>query len=111
MLGRDDDRGRPHRLAVDILQRHLALGIGPEQRRRAGVARLGQRAQDRVRVIDRRRHQLGRLAAGIAEHHALVAGALVLVAGGVDALRDIRRLLVDQAFDRRRAASGSLSCS
>ncbi len=52
-----------------------------------------------MRELDRRRHQLGRLAAGIAEHDALVARALVLVAGGIDALGDIGRLLVDQAFD------------
>ena len=36
--------------------------------------------QDLVRVIDRRRHQFRRLAAGVAEHDALVARALVLVA-------------------------------
>src|SRR5690349_20355154 len=52
-----------------------------------------------MRILDRRRHQLFGLAAGIAEHDALVARAFVLVAGGVDALRDIGRLLVDQAFD------------
>ena len=65
------------------------------------MARLGQRAQDLVRVKDRRRHQLRRVAAGKAEHHALVAGALVLVARGIDALRDIARLVVDVAIDRR----------
>ena len=52
-----------------------------------------------MRVIDRRRHQLGRLAAGVAEHDALVAGALVLVAGGVDALGDVGGLRVQQHFD------------
>ena len=50
-------------------------------------------------VVDRRRHQLRRLAAGIAEHDALVAGALVLVAGGVDALGDIGRLGVEEDLD------------
>ena len=45
-------------------------------------------------IVDRRRHQLRRLAAGVAEHDALVAGALVLVAGGVDALGDVGRLRV-----------------
>ena len=89
MLDRDDDLGRPHRLAVDILQGHLAFRVGAQQRRLSGMPRLGQRAQDGMRVKDRRRHQFRRLVAGIAEHHALVAGALVLVARGVDALRDI----------------------
>ncbi len=63
------------------------------------MARVGERFQDGVGVVDRRRHQLLGLAAGIAEHDALVAGALVLVAGGIDALRDIRRLLVHMAVD------------
>ena len=80
MLGRDHDRGRPDRLAVDILQGDLALGVGPEAGLGAGMAGLGQGAQDLMGVIDRRRHELRRLAAGIAEHDALVAGALVLVA-------------------------------
>ena len=39
---------------------------------------------------DGSRHQLGGLVGGIAEHHALVAGA-----AGVNALRDVARLLVD----------------
>jgi hypothetical protein len=55
--------------------------------------------EDLVRIVDRRRHQLRRLAAGIAEHDALVAGALVLVAGGVDALGDVGRLAVQQHVD------------
>ena len=50
-------------------------------------------------VVDRRRHQLGRLAAGIAEHDALVARALILVAGGVDALGDVGGLGVQQHVD------------
>ena len=43
-------------------------------------------------VVDRRRHQRRGLVAGIAEHDALVAGTLVLVAGGIDALGDMGRL-------------------
>ncbi len=50
-------------------------------------------------VIERRRHQLRRLAAGVAEHDALVARALILVAGRVDALRDIGGLGVKQHLD------------
>ena len=41
-----------------------------------------------------------RLVAGEAEHDALVARALVLVAGGVDASGDVRRLGVQQHLDR-----------
>jgi len=49
-----------------------------------------------MRVVDRRRHQVGRLVAGIAEHQALVAGAgvEVVVAGVVHALGDVVALLV-----------------
>ena len=49
--------------------------------------------------MDRRRHQRVGLAAGIAEHDALVAGAFVLVAGGVDADGDVGGLRVDQDLD------------
>ena len=57
-----------------------------------------------VRVVDRRRHQVGRLVAGVAEHQALVAGAgvEVVVAGVVDALGDVVALLV--VADHHRAA-------
>src|SRR6266851_8972505 len=101
VLRRDDDRGGADRLAVDILQADLALGVGTEQRRLAGMTVIRQRLEDGVGVVDRRRHQLRRLGAGIAEHDALVAGALVLVAGGIDALCDVGRLLVNVAGDLR----------
>ena len=52
-----------------------------------------------MRIVDRRRHQLGRFAAGIAEHNALVAGALVLVAGGIDARAMSTRLGMQQHLD------------
>ena len=58
--------------------------------------------------MDRRRHQLRRFGAGIAEHDALVAGALVLVAGGVDALGDVHRLRMEQDVDLRRLPVESL---
>ena len=63
------------------------------------MARLGDLSQDLVGVVQRRRHQFRRFAAGVAEHDALVASPLVLVAGGVDALRDIGGLGVQQHFD------------
>ena len=95
----DDDLGRLDRLAVMVADSDLALGVRPQCLFRPGVARLRDRAQDLVRVIERRRHVFRRLAAGVAEHDALVAGALVLVAGGVDALGDVGGLRVQQHFD------------
>src|SRR5467141_5221382 len=60
------------------------------------MARLGERMKYVVGVENRGRHELRRLLAGVAEHDALVAGALVLVAMGIDALGDIPGLLMDQ---------------
>jgi hypothetical protein len=68
-----------------------------------------------VRKRDRHRHELLRLARGVAEHHALVAGARnieLVVVGGVGAglvclvhtLRDVRRLLVDRGDHRAAVA-------
>ena len=76
-----------------------------------GLAHLGQPARERVRDLDRHRHQLLGLARGVAEHHALVARALLVervvvagdvarLVGGVDALRDVGRLLVDRGQHR-----------
>ena len=53
-------------------------------------------------VIERRRHQVGRLVAGEAEHDALVARAFVLVAAGIDALRDMGGLAVQVVFEGQR---------
>ena len=71
------------RLAVLVAHGDLALGVGAEHAAPSPgcAARVGEVVEDLVGVVDRRRHQLGRLVAGIAEHDALVAGALFLVAG------------------------------
>jgi hypothetical protein len=71
------------------------------------VADRGEAVRELVGQGDRERHELLGLVAGVAEHHALVTGAgdveLVVIgrigAGlirGVDALRDVGRLLVDR---------------
>lgn len=90
-------------LAVDVTNRHLALGIGAELRRFAfaALAGGGQQLQDAVRIIDRRRHQVRRFLASVTEHDALVASALVtlLVGGIIHALRDIGRLRMQQNVD------------
>ena len=67
------------------------------------------RARHAVGERDRQRHELGRLAAGEAEHHPLVAGAELVrdaassrtSSAAFDALRDVRRLLLDR--DQRAA--------
>ena len=90
------DRGHLDRLAAFVTQGQLAFRVGAERRLLPGFAHLGQTLQDRVGIEDRGRHQLGRLVDGIPEHDALVARALVLVVGGVHALRDMGGLLVQQ---------------
>ena len=99
VLGGEHDLGRFHRLAVRIAQRDLALGVGQQGRFLAGMARIGQQFEDLVAVEQRRRHQRRGLAAGIAEHDALVARAFILVAASIDALGDMGRLGVQQHFD------------
>ena len=99
MLGGKHDLGRFDRLAIGIAQGHLAFGVGTEGLFLAGFARRGQQLQNLVAVMERRRHQGRGLAAGITEHDALIARAFILVAAGVHALGDVRRLGMQQDFD------------
>ena len=100
MLRGDHNRRRPYRLAVLVLQGDLALGVGPELRPPARMPVLGHALQDHVGILDRRRHQLVGLVAGVAEHDALIAGAEIFVAAGVDTLGDVARLAVQADLDR-----------
>ena len=101
VLRRYHDLGGFDRFAVLVAHGDLALGVRAERFGFSGSTRLGKQLQDAVRVIDRRRHQFRRFDARIAEHDALVARALVLVAGRIDALRDIGRLRVQVHGDVR----------
>ena len=96
MLGREHDGVDLGRAATVVAHRHLRLGVGPEPRQPAGMAQFRLLLHQAVREVDRQRHQLWRLVAGVAEHESLVARALLEVesAALVDALRDVRRLLV-----------------
>jgi hypothetical protein len=78
-----------------VLHRHLRLRIGAEPGELAAAPYFGLALDQAVREVDRHRHQLGRLVAGVAEHQALVARALVEVEAlaFVNALRDVARLL------------------
>ena len=49
--------------------------------------------------LDRQRHQLLGLVARVAEHQALIAGALLGRVAAVDALRDVGRLALDRDHD------------
>ncbi len=95
VLGRDDhalDHRRP--VVAVVCDGHLDLPVGAQVGQRPRLADLRQPPRQAVRERDRQRHQLRRLVAGEAEHHPAVAGA-----AHVDAVRDVRRLLVDADQD------------
>ena len=100
VLGGNDDGGDFFGLAVDVADGDLRLGVRAEPRGLAALANFGEAAPEAVGEHDGRGHQLGRFVAGIAEHEALVAGALLcsLFAFGflrINALRDVLALLGD----------------
>ena len=95
------DHDRLHRLwpAADITDRHLAFGIRPQIAvfHRIALAEACQLLDDFVGVVDGGRHHVRSFIAGVAEHHALVAGPLFGEAAHPlgHALRDVRGLPVD----------------
>ena len=108
VLGREDDRVHAHRAALLVVfDGDLGLAVGAQIVEKTALAHLGEPARHLVRQRDRQRHELLRLAAGIAEHHALVAGAvlqlgvrvLLALQRAVHAERDVAGLLVDVGDD------------
>ena len=106
MLGGHDHLLHRHRLSVHVANRHLGLAVGAQVGHLAGLAHRRQLLGHAMGQIDGHGHKGGGLVAGVAEHHALVAGAdaLVGIVGAlaalglpalVDAHGDVRRLLVD----------------
>ena len=100
--------------AVLVDHADLGLAVGAQVGQHADPADLGQALGQAVRQPDGQRHEVGRLVAGVAEHHPLVAGTLgvelVLAArcrsrtskAVVDTLGDVGRLLVEGDHARRR---------
>ena len=96
----------------------LRLAVGPQVGELLALADLGQSLRETVREVDRQRHELGGVVAGVPEHQALVAGALLVelvldVTGAVlvrrvDALRDVGRLCADGDGDTAGAAVEAL---
>ena len=100
-------------LEYDHLNTVLEATLQNGERGAGVLAHLGEAAREAVRQRDRQRHQLRRLVAGEADHHALVARAhqvqtvhladvLARLERLVDALRDVRGL----ALDRDHHAAG-----
>ena len=90
VLGRHQHFVEAHRPAALVLEGDLGLGVGPQVRDRSSPAHLGMALGEPVGEMDRQRHQLVGLVAGVAEHHPLVARALLAHAFG-----DVGRLVVD----------------
>ena len=94
------------------LDRDLALAVGPQPIDFVLAASFGQAIDDAVGERDRQRHQLVGVVAGVAEHQALVAGAVL--ARGIDAHRDVGALLVrgrPAPSSGRRRCPSRLRCS
>ena len=82
MLVGDDDGFNSNRNIVFILDGYLGLAVWTQIRQGAVFAYLCQTFCQLVCQRNRQRHQLWGIVAGKAEHHALVAGAVVLLAAG-----------------------------
>ncbi len=103
--GQDHSVEAGHLVCAVVAQRDLRLRVRAQPRQLAGLAHLGLLFDEAVRVVDRRGHEFRRLGAGVAEHQALVAGALFFGFLAVHALVDVRRLLADQV---QHAAGGAV---
>ena len=92
-----DDHGlKPHGLPVGILHGDLALAVGAHGVIGLVLANVRQLGGQPMGQHDRQGHQLRRLVAGEAEHHALVAGALLVLGGFLDPPGDVAALAVNR---------------
>ena len=76
MLRGQHHLGDLHRHAVLVAHGDLGLAVGPQVGQDLGLADLTQAARKLVCQVNGHGHEFGSLGAGVAEHHALVAGAL-----------------------------------
>ena len=113
VLAREHDRGHELGLAVAVADRHLALRVGPQVGHDVAPAHFGRSVDQTMGQMDGQRHQDVGVPACVPEHHALIAGALLIelvVVGWLDAhlerlvdpLGDVGRLLVDGGDDAAR---------
>ena len=114
VLGRDEHGAQRDGATVDVLEGDLGLRVGAEVRDGSGLADLGEALRHAMCEVDGQRHEHVGLVAGVAEHHPLVAGALLVelvvlagtagahLFGVVDPLGDVGRLLVDRDHDAAR---------
>ena len=108
VLGGQHDGVEPDRAVAVVADGDLGLAVGTQVGDLAALADRGQPLGQPVGQVDRQRHQLGGVVAGVAEHQALVAGALLVervdatgavLVGRVDALGDVGGLRADRDLD------------
>ncbi len=104
VLRRQDDRVDADGLVVLVTERALALRVRAQPRQLAVLAHFGLLLDQAVREDDRSRHEAVRLDRRVAEHEALVAGALLFRRLAVDALGDVLRLLAEAVQHGARVA-------
>ena len=85
---------------VAVLNGHLTLRVGTQiGHHLALAANVGERAHDELCQVERHRHVVFCLVGGVTEHHALVAGTLLVLLLTADAAVDVAALLVDGGED------------
>ena len=84
------------RLAIDVAESHLRLGIGTQPGQAAVFTQLALTLHQTVCVPDWGRHQIRRFVTCVTKHQTLVARALIEIVLGraIHALRDVGRLFV-----------------
>jgi len=102
VLGGDDDGLDPPGNPPFVFDRDLGLAVRPEVGQGFVFPDIAQAADELVGQGDRQRHELLGFPAGVAEHQALVAGALIVLAGFIDALGDVGRLFMNRRDDAAR---------
>ena len=96
-----------------IFHRNLSLAVRSQAAQLTAFSDLCESARHFMRQRYRKRHKLGRIVAGVAEHHTLVPCAVKVVGivfsplifkRAVNPQRDVGRLLVYRGNDRAGAA-------
>ncbi len=103
-----DNGVEPDGFVPFIFHGYLALRVGTQPVELFGLAEACRPVKERVRVHDRRRHELGGFGTGKPEHHSLISRALLslefLETRTGYALVDVGRLRVDHVHDGHRIA-------
>ena len=102
MLRGNNDARNPDGFAILVNHRDLRLCVRPEPAHFAALSNPSEFAPKSVRKHNRRRHQLRRFIARVAEHQPLIpctllGGFLAFGGTGIHALSNVRRLLGNHA--------------